>query len=115
MEELTYAVMLAFVVVVTLPLEILLRTRVYARLRRLGLVLLCVGLPFAVWDVAAVRAGHWSFDESLTLGVGLAGLPLEEILFFIVVPLASVMTLEAVRSVRGRAWPVGDELPREEP
>ena len=107
MRSLTYVAMLAFVLVATLPLEVLLRTRVYARLRRLALVLLCAGVPFVLWDLAAVRAGHWWFDESQTLGVELAGLPLEEVLFFVVVPLASVMTLEAVRSVR--RWPVGDE------
>ena len=38
MGRFTYVAMLAFVVVATLPLEVLLRTRVYARLRRLGLV-----------------------------------------------------------------------------
>lgn len=108
MRELTYVAMLLFVVVATLPLELLLRTRVYSRLRRLGLVLLCVGVPFVAWDVAATRAGHWSFDTSRTLGVVLpGGLPLEEVLFFVVIPVASVMTLEAVRSVR--SWPVGDE------
>ncbi len=35
------------------------------------------------------------------------GLPVEEVLFFLVVPVAAVLTLEAVRTVRG--WPVGDE------
>jgi lycopene cyclase domain-containing protein len=111
MRELTYVAMLVFVVLATLPLEVLLRTRVYARPLRLGLVVLCAGVPFVVWDVLAVRAGHWFFDESQTLGVsvplGIDRLPLEEVLFFVVVPLASVLTLEAVRSVRG--WTVGDE------
>jgi lycopene cyclase domain-containing protein len=108
MPELTYVAMLVFVVAATLPLEIMLRTRVYARLRRLELTLLCVVPLFVVWDVLAVRAGHWSFDLRQTLGVVLPGdLPLEEWLFFLVVPVASVLTLEAVRAVRG--WPVGDE------
>ena len=108
MGRLTYAAMLGFVLLATLPLELLLHTRVYARLRRLGLVLLCAGLPFLVWDLAAIRAGQWSFDLSQTLGVVLPGdMPLEEAMFFVVVPIASVMTLEAVRRVRG--WPVGDE------
>ena len=35
------------------------------------------------------------------------GVPLDEILFFMVIPLASILTLEAVRSVRG--WKAGDE------
>ena len=39
-----------------------------------------------------------------------AALPLEEVLFFVVVPLASVLTLEAVRSARPH-WPAGDEAP----
>lgn len=108
MRSLTYAAMLVFVVVATLPLEVVLRTRVYARLRRLALVLLCVGVPFVLWDLAATRAGHWEFDLTQTLGiVPPGGLPIEEWMFFVVVPLASVMTLEAVRSVRG--WRVGDE------
>jgi lycopene cyclase domain-containing protein len=108
MPELTYVAMLVFVVLATLPLELLLRTRVYARARRLGLTLLCVVPPFVVWDVLAVRAGHWSFDLRQTLGIVLPGdLPLEEALFFLVVPVASVLSLEAVRVVR--RWPVGDE------
>ncbi|MFB9313960.1 lycopene cyclase domain-containing protein [Nocardioides plantarum] len=109
MRELTYVAMLAFVIVATLPLEVLLRVRVYARARRLALVLLCAGLPFVLWDVAATQAGHWRFDLSRTLGITVpGGLPLEEVLFFVVVPLASVMTLEAVRSVRP-TWLIGDE------
>lgn len=107
MESWVYAGMLLFVLVATLPLELILRTRVYARPRRLGLVLLCVAPPFVLWDVLATRAGHWSFDLSQTWGVTIAGLPVEELMFFVVVPIASILTLEAVRSVRG--WTVGDE------
>ncbi len=63
---------------------------------------------FVAWDVYAVARGHWHFDPAQTLGVTLpGGLPLEELLFFMVVPVASVLTLEAVRRVRG--WRVGDE------
>ncbi len=42
-----------------------------------------------------------------------AGIPIEELVFFLVVPFAAVLTLEAVRSVRG--WSVGDEPPGERP
>lgn len=114
MQQLTYVAMLVFVVAATLPLEVLLHVGVYTRLRRLGLVVLCAGAPFALWDVAATLAGHWTFDTSQTLGIVLpGGLPLEEMLFFVVVPLASVMTLEAVRSTRP-AWLLGDEAEPED-
>ncbi|GAB93404.1 lycopene cyclase domain-containing protein [Gordonia rhizosphera] len=108
MRELTYAAMLVFVLATTLPLEVALRTRVYAKPIRLVLTIVCVAVPFVAWDIAATHAGHWSFDLTQTLGVVLpGGLPLEEWGFFVVVPIASVLTLEAVRSVKG--WRVGDE------
>jgi hypothetical protein len=37
-----------------------------------------------------------------------AGIPLEEFLFFVIVPLAGLMTIEAVRAVK-KHWEFGDE------
>ena len=107
MRHLAYAGMLAACLVGTLPLEVVLGVRVYRQWRRLALALLCTAPVFVVWDVYATRAGHWDFDEDQTLGASVGGLPLEELLFFVVVPVCSVLALEAVRTVRG--WPVGDE------
>lgn len=108
MRHLGYVAMLAFCVLGTLPLELALRLRVYRRLRRLALTLLPVLLVFVPWDLYAIRHGQWRFDPAQTLDVRLpGGLPVEELAFFLVVPLAAVLTLEAVRAVR--AWPVGDE------
>ncbi len=90
-------------------LEFALRTRVFKRPRRLLLTVLPVTLPFLVWDAYAISQGHWWFDTDRILGVYLPGeIPLDELLFFIVIPIASILTLEAVRSVRG--WPAGDEI-----
>ena len=100
--------MLAFCLLGTLPLELWLGVRVYRQWRRLALSLLCVVPVFLLWDVYAVRAGHWDFDRRQTLDIRLpGGVPLEEFLFFLVIPTCSVLALEAVRRVRG--WPVGDE------
>ena len=108
MGRLSYLGMLVFVLVGTLPLELYLKLGVYRRWRRLGLTMLCVVPLFLVWDLYAVHRGHWSFDRAQVLAARLpGGLPLEEVAFFLVVPLAAVLTLEAVRSVRG--WRVGDE------
>jgi lycopene cyclase domain-containing protein len=100
--------MLGVCVVATLPLEVVLGVRVYRQWRRLLLTLLCVVPLFVVWDLYATAAGHWDFDPDQTVGLVLpGGLPVEELLFFVVVPVCSVLALEAVRLVRG--WPVGDE------
>ena len=108
MRHLAYVGVLAFCLLGTLPLELWLGVRVYRRPRRLVLALLPVLVVFVVWDLYAVHAGHWSFDPAQTLGWTLpGGLPVEEILFFVVVPVCSVLAFEAVRTVRG--WPAGDE------
>jgi lycopene cyclase domain-containing protein len=112
-RSLSYLGMLAFVVLGTLPLELYLKVGVYRRWRRLLLSLLPVLPLFVLWDLYAVRRGHWHFDAGQVLSVRLpGGLPVEEVLFFVVVPLGAVLTLEAVRTVR--RWDVGDE-PVDEP
>jgi lycopene cyclase domain-containing protein len=108
MSRFAYVGVLAFVVVGTGWLEVAMRTRVYARWRRLLAALVPVVVLFCAWDLYAIAAGHWTFDPDRTTGVLLpGGLPLDEVLFFVVVPIAAVLTLEAVRSVK--RWEVGDE------
>ena len=100
----------AAVLVGTAWLEVLLRARVYRRWRRLLLTLLPVVAVFVVWDIYAIASGHWWFDESLITGIKLPGdLPIDEVVFFLLVPIAAILTLEAVRSATG--LPVGDEAP----
>lgn len=97
MSHLTYLAILAFCLVCTAPLNVLLRHRVFANLLRLGLCLLTTFIVFTSWDLYAIHAGHWAYDRGRTTGVLLPGrLPLEEALFFVVVPLCVVLTFEAV-------------------
>lgn len=108
LTQYAYLGALVFIVVVTLPLELYLGVRVWRRPRRLVLTLLPVVAVFVAWDLYAISQDHWFFDPEQTTGVLIGGvLPLEELLFFIVAPIAALMTLEAVRVVR--CWPVGDE------
>lgn len=96
----TYAWVLAFIVVGSGWLELVLRTRVFRRWKRLLVTLVVVCVPFLIWDVYAISVGHWWFDPAQLVGVKLpGGVPLEEFLFFPVVALAAILTLEAVRSV----------------
>lgn len=109
MGRYSYVAILAFVMVGCLWLEVALRTRVFRRWRRLLLSILPAVVVFFVWDVYAVASGHWWFDVDKILGVYLPGnVPLDEVLFFIAIPIASVLTIEAVRSVKPH-WRVGDE------
>jgi len=106
MGHLTYLGLLVGCVLVTAPLELVLRVRVYARWRRLLLAVLPEFVVFVTWVLYAIAQGHWNYDGDLTLGVRLpGGIPVEEVLFFLVVPLCSVLALEAVRKVTG--WDAG--------
>ncbi|HEY0507040.1 MAG TPA: lycopene cyclase domain-containing protein [Blastococcus sp.] len=106
MGHLTYLGLLVGCLVVTAPLELVLRVRVYARWRRLLLAVVPGFVVFVGWVLYAIAQGHWNYDGDLTLGVRLpGGIPVEEVLFFLVVPLCSVLALEAVRKVTG--WNAG--------
>jgi lycopene cyclase domain-containing protein len=52
------------------------------------------GLFFVTWDVIATMWGDWSFNPEHVMGISLAGLPLEEVMFFIVVPFSILLTYE---------------------
>lgn len=53
-----------------------------------------VAVPFVIWDILATDAGHWSFSPEYTLHLRIVNLPLEEVLFFVVVPLTSILVWE---------------------
>jgi lycopene cyclase domain-containing protein len=108
-ETYGYAVMLSFTVLASFWLEIVFKVRVLARFRRAFAAILPVALVFLVWVFYAVERGHWRYDIDQTFGItGPLGIPLEEFLFFLIVPIAAIMTIEAVRRVK-RHWLVGDE------
>jgi len=44
-------------------------------------------IPFVIWDVLVVQR-HWWFNPRYTTGAVIAGLPVEEILFFVSAPFA---------------------------
>ena len=104
-----YVAMLAFTIVGSFWLELILKIRVLKRIKRALMSIIPVAIPFIIWDAYAVANGHWNFDPDQILGIyGPFKIPLEEFLFFLIVPMAAIMTIEGVRSVK-KHWPVGDE------
>jgi lycopene cyclase domain-containing protein len=51
-----------------------------------------VAIPFIIWDIWFTAHGVWWFNTNYTLGITIAGLPLEEILFFIFIPFSCIFT-----------------------
>jgi len=68
------------------------------------------GLFFVTWDIIATLRGDWAFNPEHVMGISFAGLPLEEVLFFIVVPFSLLLTYEQAaylfkdRTVPWKPW-----------
>lgn len=103
MAHLTYLAVLAGCLACALWLEPVLKVGVLRRWRRVLLTLLPIVVVFGLWDLAAIAAGHWTFDPAQTTGIVFpGGLPLDEVLFFAVVPVCAILGFEATRKVLGR-------------
>ena len=99
-----YLLVMLACLVVTLPLELVIGARVWRRPARLARAVLPVAAVFVVWDLIAIHRGHWTYSPRYTTGWLLPGrLPIEELVFFLVIPVCGVLTLEAVRIL----WPTG--------
>ena len=101
-DQYQYLLLMAGCLLLTLPLELVLGARVWRAPRRLLLALLPVVVIFSVWDVVAIARGTWDYSERYTTGVLLPfAMPLEELVFFVVIPICGLLTYEAVGNVLG--------------
>jgi len=53
-----------------------------------------VGVGYIIWDAIVTSRGDWSFNYESLSGISIIGLPIEEILFFIVVPYSCIFIYE---------------------
>lgn len=98
-----YLLLMVGCLLLTLPLEFVLGARVYRRIRFALLALLPVVVLFSIWDVVGILRGHWTYNPAYVTGVQLVfGMPLEELVFFVVIPLCGLLTYEAVGTILGR-------------
>jgi lycopene cyclase domain-containing protein len=99
-DEFQYLALMAACLVLTLPLEFLFNARVWRRPRRLLATMWLPVLIFALWDVIAIARDHWTYNGAYVTGVELPGdLPIEELVFFVVIPICSLLTYEAVKGI----------------
>jgi lycopene beta-cyclase len=108
LDQFQYLLLMAACLLITLPLELVLGARVYRRVTALAFAIIPVVIIFSVWDLVGIWRDHWSYSARFTTGVKLIfGMPIEELVFFIVVPICGLLTYEAVgqmlRVVRRRS------------
>ncbi|MBU1726189.1 MAG: lycopene cyclase domain-containing protein [Candidatus Omnitrophica bacterium] len=68
----------------------------YRNLRALAISIGLIVIIFGGWDVFATWRGHWSFNASGVWPIRIVNLPIEEVLFFVVIPFCCIFTWEAI-------------------
>lgn len=102
MDHWQYLIVLAACLAITLPLEIF-GDGVYRQLWRAGRALLPVGAVFLLWDEVAIGAHVWTYNRAYIIGADIPfRMPIEEVLFFIVIPVCGLLTYNAVSTIRER-------------
>src|SRR5690606_39231530 len=61
------------------------------------LAALIISVPFIVWDIVFTQQGFWGFNPAYISGIYVFNLPIEELLFFIIVPFACTFIYECCR------------------
>jgi lycopene cyclase domain-containing protein len=100
-ERYQYLILLGACVVVTAPLE-LFGHGVYRQLRRAAVTVIPVAIVFIAWDVLAIAGGVWTYNPRYLVGLRVGNIPVEELLFFVVIPLCGLLTYSAVSNIL--AW-----------
>ena len=99
MDHWQYLIVLAACLIITAPLEVF-GPGVYRQARRAAFAVLPVAAVFVVWDAVAIAAQVWTYNPRYVTGIQLpADVPLEEVLFFIVIPLCGLFTYNAVDTI----------------
>lgn len=102
MDHFQYLLLMACCLLVSAPLE-LLGARVYRQPARLARAVLPVAVVFLSWDAIAIAAGVWTYNPRYVTGLRLPlRIPVEELAFFLVVPVCAVLTYGCVQAVLTR-------------
>jgi lycopene cyclase domain-containing protein len=97
----SYLAMLLFTLLGSGWLNFFYKMKLMSKLSSLAISILPPALIFFIWDEFAIARGNWFFDHKLITNIFLpSGLPIEELLFFLIVPLAAILTIEAVLATK---------------
>lgn len=76
--------------------------KIYRNIRALLETLFLILAIFGAWDIFATFRGHWYFNPLKVLPCRIVNLPLEEVLFFIVIPFCCIFTWEVIKYLGSR-------------
>jgi lycopene cyclase domain-containing protein len=94
MIPLNYIILDAFILIFPLIFSFKWKFKYYKYFKPLSASIIIVGVSYIIWDILVTSRGDWWFDKNYLIGIEIFGLPIEEILFFIVVPFSCIFIYE---------------------
>ena len=102
LQIMLYLYLLLFTIFVPLALTWDKKVQFYKQLKSLFISIFFVGFIFIVWDIFFTKYSVWGFNQDYLLGISFFSLPIEEILFFVIVPYACVFIHDTLNTY----WPI---------
>ena len=100
MAKFNYLLVLAFIATCAIFIALVFGIRVKKFWRLFLITDFSILVIYLIWDYWAISKKNWYFDESQILGIKIFGIiPIEEILFFMIVPLTSLLTYLALKKL----------------
>lgn len=101
MDRWQYLILLGACLAITVPLEVF-GAGVYRQPLRVVLSVVPVAVIFLTWDVLAIAGQLWTYNPRYISGLHLPfAVPIEEALFFLVIPVCGLLTYSAVSAIIG--------------
>lgn len=97
LKNYTYLIVLIATIAAPLVLSFDKKVQYYKNLKYIFPAILVTSVIFWVWDIRFTAAQVWSFNPDFTLGKNFYGMPIEEWLFFIVIPYSCVFIYEVIK------------------
>lgn len=92
MAQFHYLLVLLFIACCAVAVTLAFKIRIKRFWRNFFLADASILVIYLIWDFWAIKKENWSFDSEQILGLYLFGIvPIEEVLFFMIVPLMTVI------------------------
>jgi lycopene cyclase domain-containing protein len=104
LQKFTYALLLAGSLIIPLALSFDRKVAFYKNWKALFPATIITAALFIAWDVYFTRHEVWWFNNEYVIGRYILGLPVEEWLFFLIIPYCCIFIYEVARNYMRREW-----------
>lgn len=97
LKNYTYFVVMIATIAIPLALSFDKNVQYYKKLKYILPAILIAGAVFIMWDINFTKSRIWGFNPEYVIGKDIMGLPVEEWMFFLVVPYSCVFIYEVLK------------------